>query len=70
MIRRIQQYLIYADKETKARDIERVGFFLCGVYFTMILQCIIARGYILQSLFYLFIPIDISAYFSYNRNGI
>lgn len=47
MIRCIQQYLIYADKETKARDIERVGFFLCGVYFTMILQCIIARGYIL-----------------------
>ena len=47
MIRRIQQYLIYADKETKARDIERVGFFFVRCIFTMILQCIIARGYIL-----------------------
>lgn len=47
MIRRIQQFFTYADKETKERIFERFGFFICGVYFTMILQCIIARGYIL-----------------------
>lgn len=47
MIRRIQQYFTYADKKTREKNFERVGFFLCGMLFTMTIQCIVARGYIL-----------------------
>lgn len=47
MIRRIQQYFIYADKKTREKNFERVGFFFSGMLFMAIIQVIIARGYVL-----------------------